>query len=110
MSVQPSQPIDFEAEGLLEGLEGAQREERLTLLEKLGAEGVPLSDLRRTTATGTIMYLQADRVIVGTERYTAAEVAALTGVEAEFLIRARRAMGLPISDPDEPVYTAAEIE
>jgi adenylate cyclase len=110
MSVQPGEPIDFEAEGLLKGLEGAQREERLALLEKLGAEGVPLSDLRRTTATGTIMYLAADRVIVGTERYTAAEVAELAGVEQEFLVRVRRAMGLPIPDSDEPIYTAAELE
>jgi adenylate cyclase len=110
MSVPPGQPIDFEAEGLLEGLEGAQREERLALLEKLVAEGVLLSDLRRTTATGTIMYLAADRVIVGTERYTAAEVAELTGVEEDFLLRVRRAMGLPIPDPDDPVYTAAELE
>lgn len=110
MSVQPGQPIDFAAEGLLEGLEGAQREERLALLEKLAGEGVPLADLRRTTATGTIMYLAADRVIVGTERYTAAEVAELAGVEEEFLVRVRRAMGLPVPDPDEPVYTAAELE
>ncbi len=110
MSVQPGKPIDFEAEGLLDGLEGAQREERLTLLEKLAGEGVPLTDLRRTTTTGTIMYLPADRVIVGTERYTAAEVAAMTGVDEEFLVRVRRAMGLPIPDPDDPVYTAAEVE
>ncbi len=104
------QPIDFQAEGLLEGLEGEQRAERLLLLEELAGEGVPLSDLRRTTATGTIVYLPADRVIVGTERYTAAEVAELTGVEEAFLIRLRRAMGLPIPDPGDPVYTAAEVE
>jgi len=110
MSVPSGQPIDFEAEGLLDGLEGAQREERLVLLEKLAAQGVPLSDLRRTTATGTVMYLAADRVIVGTERYTASEVAELTGVEEEFLARVRRAMGLPIPAPQEPVYTAAEVE
>jgi adenylate cyclase len=110
MSTQPGQPIDFEAEGLLDGLEGDQRAERLALLEQLDREGVPLTDLRRTTATGTIMYLQADRIIVGTERYTAAEVAATTGVDEEFLIRVRRAMGLPIPDPEDPVYTAAEVE
>ena len=110
MSIQSGEPIDFEAEGLLDGLEGAQRDERLVLLEKLAGEGVPLSDLRRTTATGTVMYLAADRVILGTERYTAAEVSELTGVEEEFLVRVRRAMGLPIPDPHEPVYTGAEVE
>jgi adenylate cyclase len=110
MSEPPGQPIDFVAEGLLEGLEGAQREERLALLEKLAGEGVPLSDLRRTSATGTIIYLAADRVIVGTERFTAAEVAELSGVEEEFLVTVRRAIGLPIPDPDEPAYTPAELE
>jgi len=110
MSGQPGQPIDFEAEGLLEGLEEPLRAERLALLEKLAREGVPLSELRRTTATGTVMYLAADRVIVGTERYSAAEVSAITGVEEEFLVRARSAMGLPIPEPDDPVYTPAEVE
>src|SRR5487761_1943039 len=110
MSEQPGQPIDFEAEGLLEGLEEPLRAERLALLEKLAGEGVPLSELRRTTATGTVMYLAADRVIVGTERYSAAEVSAMTGVEEEFLVRARSAMGLPTPEPDDPVYTPADVE
>ena len=53
--------IDFAAEGLLEGLEGQARAERLTLLEELTADGIPLSELRRTTASGTILFLSADR-------------------------------------------------
>jgi adenylate cyclase len=87
-----------------------QRAEREALLEQLASEGVPLSELRRTTATGTVMFLPADRVIVGTERYTAIEVAELSGIDQEFLVAVRRAMGLPIPDPDEAVYTEAELE
>jgi len=102
--------IDFAAEGLLDGLEGTARAERLALLEQLIDEGVPISELRRTSATGTIMYLPADRVIVGPERYTSGEVAELSGVEESFLVAARRAMGLPIPDPNEAVYTEAELE
>jgi adenylate cyclase len=56
------------------------------------------------------MFLPADRVIVGTERYTAVEVARLSGIDQEFLVAVRRAMGLPIPDPDEAVYTEAELE
>jgi adenylate cyclase len=56
------------------------------------------------------MYLPADRVIVGPERYTSREVAARTGVEEQFLVAARRAMGVPIPEPDEAVYTDAELE
>jgi len=102
--------IDFAAEGLLDGLQGEQRAERLALLQQLAGEGVPLSELRRTTATGTVMFLAADRVIVGPERYTAAEVASRSGVELDFLVAARRAMGLPVPAPDEAVYTEAELE
>ena len=46
--------IDFAAEGLLDGLEGVQRAERLALLRYLAADGVPLSDLQRATSTGTL--------------------------------------------------------
>jgi adenylate cyclase len=102
--------IDFVAEGLLDGLEGEARAERLALLEQLAGEGVSLSELRRTTASGTVIFLPADRVIVGEERYTAAEVARMSGVEEEFLVAARRAMGLPVPDAGEALYTKAEVE
>jgi adenylate cyclase len=106
----PTEQIDFAAEGLLDGLDGEARSERLALLEQLAGEGVPLSELRRTTVSGTVIFLPADRVIVGPERYTAAEVAERSGLEPDFLVAARRAMGLPIPDPDEAVYTEAELE
>jgi adenylate cyclase len=102
--------IDFDAEGLLDGLEDQQRAERTVLLQQLVADGVPLAELRRSTAQGSIIYLPADRVIVGAERYTAREVAKISGVDEDFLVIARRAMGLPIPDPDEAVYTEAEVE
>jgi adenylate cyclase len=105
-----AEQIDFDAEGLLDGLDGEARADRLALLEQLAAEGVPLAELRRTTATGTVIFMRADRLIVGTERYTAAEVAKLSGVEPDFLVAARRAMGLPVPEPDEAVYTEAELE
>jgi adenylate cyclase len=106
----PRARIDFAAEGLLDGLEGSAREERAVLLAQLASEGMPLSELRRTTASGTIVYLPADRVLVGPERYTAAQVAQLSGVEEEFLLAARRAMGLPSPDPGEAGYTEAELQ
>jgi adenylate cyclase len=102
--------IDFAAEGLLDGLDGAQRTERLALLQQLADDGVPLAELRRSTAAGSIVYLPADRVIVGSERYTSGEVAEMSGVQEGFLIAARRAMGLPIPEQDDAVYTAAELE
>jgi adenylate cyclase len=105
-----TEPIDFAAEGLLDGLDGQARSERATLLRQLADDGVSLSEMRRSTAAGSIMYLPADRVIVGSERYTAAEIAELSDVSEDFLIAARRAMGLPIPEQDEAVYTTAELE
>jgi adenylate cyclase len=101
---------DFEREGLLDGLHGQRRDERLTLLRRLNAEGVPLAELRRLTAKGTIVFLPAERVIGGTHRYTAAQISELSGEPIEFLIAARRAMGLSIPPPDEPDYTDADLE
>jgi adenylate cyclase len=102
--------IDFAAEGLLEGLEGKQRAERLTLLEYLAGTGVSLSELRRATANSSVMFLPAERVISGGARYTAAEIAELSGVELDFLVASRRAMGLPIPESDEADYSEDELE
>jgi adenylate cyclase len=104
------EPIDFAAEGLLDGLEGDARAERLVLLEQLTGEGVPLLELRRSSANGTLVYLAADRVIGGPDRYTAEQVAQMSGIDARFLLAARRAMGLPTPDPDDAVYTEAEMQ
>ena len=108
--VMSSGEIDFAAEGLLDGLEGVQRAERLALLRYLAADGVPLAELRRTTDSGTLMFLPAERVIGGRARYTAAEIAQRGEVAEDFLIAVRRAMGLPIAAPEEAVYTEADLE
>lgn len=102
--------IDFAAEGLLDGLQGEQRAEREALLRYLATDGVPLSDLQRATSSGTLMFLPAERVIGGRARYSAREIAQETGTALDFLIAVRRAMGLPIPGPDEPVYTEGDLE
>jgi adenylate cyclase len=105
-----SEQIDFAAEGLLDGLEGEQRAERIALLQYLAADGVPLAELQRTTASGTLMFLPAERVIGGHARFTAAEIAQRGEVSEDFLIAVRRAMGLPIAAPEEAIYTEADLE
>jgi adenylate cyclase len=106
---ETSADIDFEAEGLLDGLEGRQREERLALLAKLAAEGVALAELKRNTAAGTVVYLAADRIIGGPARYTAEQVAEISGVELDFLLELRRAMGLPLPESGEAEFTDQEL-
>jgi adenylate cyclase len=100
--------IDFEAEGLLEGLEGEQRADRLALLRQLAADGVTLGELRRATASGTLMFLPAERVIGGHVRYTASEVARLTGIDLDVLVALRSAAGMAPAE-DEAVYTEEDV-
>jgi adenylate cyclase len=105
-----SSPIDFEAEGLLDGLDEQHRAERIGLLQQLVADGVPLAELRRSSLDGTVMFLPAERVLAGGERYTAAQIAERSGVDLDFLVSIRRAMGMPIPGVDEAVYTRDELE
>ncbi len=103
--------IDFEAEGLLEGLEGEAREGRLRLLGELVAEGVGLEELRRAIAEDRLALLPVERTLAGGDgRYTAAEVAEKAGLPREFLDRQRRSLGLALQPDDEPVYTDRDLE
>src|SRR5271157_5768755 len=78
--VMAPERIDFAAEGLLDGLQDEERRDRLALLEYLTGNGVTLAELRRASASGTLMFLPAERIIGGRARHTTAEVAAASGV------------------------------
>lgn len=103
--------IDFEAEGLLDGLEGEARAARLGLLERLAGEGVPLEELHDAVEGGRLALLPVERVIAGDgTRYTPREVAELSGVELDLLQRATAALGIPYPDPDERSLTSSDLE
>ena len=105
-----AEPIDFAAEGLLDGLDGEERAERLALLEYLADDGVALPELQRATLSGTLMFLPAERIVGGRTRYSSREISERTGTELEFLGAMRRAMSLTVRDPDEAVYTEGDLE
>lgn len=103
--------VDFEAEGLLDGLSGKAREARLGLLEDLAEDGVPLEELKRAVEEDRLVLLPVERVFEeGTERYTAQEIAACAGLEHDFLVRLMRALGAPIPAGEERVYGEADLE
>lgn len=103
--------IDFEAEGLLDGLNGEAREARRELLERLAAEGVPLEELREAIAAGRLTLLPVERALAGDgPHYTPRQVAELSGVELELLQRATAALGIPYPDPDERSLTGDDLE
>ncbi len=103
--------IDFEAEGLLDGVEGESREARRELLESLAADGVSLEELREAVAAGRITLLPVERARAGPrERYTLREVAEEADVEMELIQRFTAALGIPAPDPDERRGTEADVE
>ena len=103
--------VDFEAEGLLEGCDGAQRESRLKLLADLHDRGVGIDELRRAVTEGRLPLVAVDRVLSGEgKRLTAAEVAERAEVDEEFLERQWRALGMALAGDDEPVYSERDVE
>ena len=103
--------IDFAAEGLLDELEGEAREARLALLEQLAGEGVTLEELREAVAAGRLTLLPVERAVAGAgPRYTAREVAEISGLDLELLLRFSAALGVPYGDPDERRATEADLE
>ena len=104
--------VDFEADGLLDGLEGQEREARLRLLAELSEQGVEPEELRRAVAEQRLALLPVERVLAGEgERYTAAEASERVGIDLELLQRVWRALGLALADDDrEAIYTDRDIE
>jgi adenylate cyclase len=104
------EPVDFAAEGLLDGLEGDARAARVELLQRLLDSGVGLDELRTASASGLLLFLHAERVIAGVPRYTAREIAERAGIPHELLVALRRAHGLPVPDADAAVFSEVDIE
>jgi adenylate cyclase len=104
--------IDFEAEGLLDGVDDERaREARLELLHTLEAEGFSLDELREAAEQGRLALLPVELVLASEgPRQTQREVAEMTGVPLDLIADARRAIGLPAVDPDERVLTEEEVE
>jgi adenylate cyclase len=103
-------PIDFDAEGLLDGVDGDARAARQQLLEQLAAEGVSLDELKRAVAENRLALLPVERVLAGDGRYTAHEVAEMSGLDPAFQERQLRALGLALGDPDERRFNDDDVE
>lgn len=101
------------AAGLLVGLAGAARQQRLELLRWLHhEEGYSLDELRRATDTQTLILMPSERAIGGDTRLTEAEVAERAGVELPFLRALERANGVraDVAGTGTPVYTDIDVD
>jgi adenylate cyclase len=100
---------EFEAAGLLAGLEGAAREARLRLLRDLAADGVSIEEMKEALAEGRLALLPVERILAGEPRLTPREVAEAAGIPVEFFIAMRQAVGIARPDPDERVCDAQDV-
>lgn len=105
-----SGPTQFEAAGLLEGLEGEERAHRIELLEHLSARGVSFDELEQAAADGRLALLPAERELAGEPSYTQREISKLSGLPVEQLDGLRRALGLVVTDPDARVLSTHDLE
>ena len=106
----PGDTKQFEAAGLLDGLEGREREARLELLRELAQDGFSIDELRAAATEDRLGLLPVDRLLAGDSKYTARDVARLSGLPIEFLFAVRQAIGLAVPDPDERAFGDQDLE
>jgi adenylate cyclase len=100
--------VDFDQSELLDGLEGEDRQARLKLLERLAQDGAEVEELQQAVQEDRLALLPLERVLGG--HHTAREVAEQAGIEVEWLLRVRRALGLPEARSDERVFSDDDVK
>jgi adenylate cyclase len=105
--IREDAPMDFDAEGLLQGLEGEARAQRLRLLERLADDGFSEAELVKAVKENRLALLPVERVLGGT--YSAREIEERAGLPAGTMVRIRRQHGLPAADPDERVFSDDDV-
>jgi adenylate cyclase len=103
--------MDWESEGLLEGLEdAAARRARARLLDELHESGTSVEELRRLVREDKLVLAPVSRLLSSEERFTAREVAEKSGVDIEMLAASWRALGLAVPGLDERVFGEHDVE
>src|SRR3954447_20729612 len=102
--------VDWDKEGLLEGLEGDEREARADLLDQLCDAGVEVDELRKAVEEERLALLPVERELGGDFDLTEKEVAERADVELKLLRDMRRALGLPQVPEDEKAFTDDDVE
>jgi adenylate cyclase len=106
-AIREDAAVDFEGAGLLDGLEGEDRDARRRLLDRLAADGATLDELKAAVAEERLALLPVERVLGG--GYSARDLEEKTGVAAALMLRIRRLTGLPDADPDERVFADDDV-
>jgi adenylate cyclase len=104
--------MDWEAEGLLDGLEDEEsRTARAELLDHLhDEEGCSVEELRQAVEEDRLVLLPVERLLAGDKAYSQRQIAAEVGLELDQLREFRQALGLAVPDPDAEVLGEADLE
>jgi adenylate cyclase len=103
--------MDWDAEGLLEGLEDERaRAARRALLDELHERGVPLEALRGAVAEDRLALLPVERQLTSEPHWSAREICERTGMDLDFFVASRRALGFPVPDLDAKAFGRADLE
>jgi adenylate cyclase len=68
-----------------------------------------VEELRQAVEEERLVLLPVERVLSGEPRYTASDLAREAGVDPELIARQRRAMGLPVPDPEARAYGETDL-
>jgi adenylate cyclase len=101
--------VDWDTEGLLEGLEGDEREARRELLDQLHESGCEVDELRRAVGEDRLALLPVE-LELGSYTLTSVEVAERAGVSLDFVLAQRRALGLPQVEKDDKAFSDDDVE
>ena len=101
----------LEAAGLLDGVEGIAREQRLDLLQQLLADGLSLDELQAAARAERLALLPLDRVLHREDAcYTRVQLAEATNLPLDFLSRLWRSLGMADPADDDVVFGEADLE
>jgi adenylate cyclase len=107
-AIREDAAMDFDANGLLAGLDGEARVQRRALLQRLSRDGFSEDELVAAVHENRLALLPVQRVLGGT--YTAGEVEERAGLPAGTMARLRRQHGLPVPDAEDRLFSEEDIE
>jgi adenylate cyclase len=96
--------MDWDGEGLLDGLDEEARAARRALLDELLESGADVEELRAAVAEDRLALVGVERLLASPPKYTAREIAERTGLDLDYFQASRRALGVVVPGPDERVY------
>jgi adenylate cyclase len=102
--------VDWQKEGLLDGVDGEERQARVDLLEQLHDDGVDIDELRTAVEEERLTLLPVERVIGGECDLSPKDVADQVGIEIDVLRSQWQALGLPQLDDDDKRLGERDVE